>query len=505
MAHSDRKTRTYLEGLAQRARMQSADFGSDGGYDAAKESPRRKAPTSRLISEDEQQRDIDRRRLIGGTRELVRNFAVAAWAIRKHLDFVSSFTFQPITKDKGFAKAFSQWIAQRSQRENCDRARRHPLRRMVRMAEARRTLDGDLGLVKLRTREVQAIEGDRFRDPLSGVFVRDGRRQWRHGVKTDEAGAALEYSVHRRKQGGGFQHERNLSADRLFWFACYDGHYRFDATRGTSPVVSALNDLRDLYEAKDYARAKMKVAQLFGLVIYSEAAESVGVHEKYEDVDTDGDGEADAEKYEVDFGKGPIKLHLDPGDRAEFLDNKTGQTDFAAFAQLCIAVALKSLDLPLSMWDEAYTNYFGSKSAITLYLRSAKNKRQDVYELLTAWTDWQLRMVQLPEHRDEFDLPSGMDWSDVIATGYDWIPDGMPWLDQAREIRGDIMAVAAGFTSRSRVVRERYGIGFNDILDELEQEEAEIEARGINISEAPPEAFAPETVSSDDNKEVGGK
>jgi hypothetical protein len=38
--------------------------------------------------------DTERRKLISAGRDIHRNFSLAAWMLRKHLDYVSSFTFQ---------------------------------------------------------------------------------------------------------------------------------------------------------------------------------------------------------------------------------------------------------------------------------------------------------------------------------------------------------------------------------------------------------------------------
>ena len=56
--------------------------------------------------------------------------------------------------------------------------------------------------------------------------------------------------------------------------------------------------------------------------------------------DSDGDGEDD--RYSVEFGRGPIKLEMEPGDRAEFLESNQPSSEFQAFSELIIGVALMS-------------------------------------------------------------------------------------------------------------------------------------------------------------------
>jgi hypothetical protein len=72
----------------------AAQFSAGGGYDATQAKGKRKVPVARSRSEDAELNNSERLILGGSTRDLRRNFAVAAWAIRKHLDYVSTFSFQ---------------------------------------------------------------------------------------------------------------------------------------------------------------------------------------------------------------------------------------------------------------------------------------------------------------------------------------------------------------------------------------------------------------------------
>jgi hypothetical protein len=56
-----------------------------------------------------------------------------------------------------------------SQPVNFDVTGRFGLQRFTRLAEMRRTVDGDMGVLKLSRALVQAIEGDRIRTPNGGL------------------------------------------------------------------------------------------------------------------------------------------------------------------------------------------------------------------------------------------------------------------------------------------------------------------------------------------------
>lgn len=442
------------------------------GYDAAETSKRRRSPATDLRSEDETLKERKRRKLTSNARDLYRNFEIVPWAVGKHLDFVAEHSFQCRVPDAGLRRDVEALIAERSKRENFDSAGRHSRERFTRLIEGRRTIDGDLITIKLRGGYSQCIEADRIRDPeRSQTQSRAGRGglEYRQGFAVDRWGRLRAAAVHRRVQAG-YEFQRHVPAEHFFHFGYFD-RLAEDQTRGVGKLATAINRFRDMYEGADYALAKMKISQLFGLVIYSDAADGVGTHTTTQEGDT-----ASGDKYDCEPGKGPFKLELDGGDKAEFLESKTPSAEFKAFLEFCLSVALKSLDLPLSMFDEARTNFFGSRAALILYLKSCLAKRRDVVEWLDDWTRWQL---DLAVGSGELVLPRGVD-----SLGYSWIPDGVPWWNPAQEVAADIRAIAAGFKTRGMVTMERYGRELTDVLDELEFEEDEIRRRRINISEA---------------------
>src|SRR6187401_1144137 len=71
---------------------------SSSTYDAVHAKNKRSAPTGILRSEDAELSPADRRKMLSAARTVHRNFSVASWMIRKHLDYVSTFTFQARTK-----------------------------------------------------------------------------------------------------------------------------------------------------------------------------------------------------------------------------------------------------------------------------------------------------------------------------------------------------------------------------------------------------------------------
>lgn len=411
-------------------------------YDAADSSRNRKTRSTSLKSEDRHLPPQKRQALTAKARENARNFVVAAWAVRKHLDWVTSFRFQARTKDRGFNRDLQQFVEWWGRAANFDVAGRHGLRRYLRIAEARRTLDGDFFTMKLDDGTVQGIEGDRIRSSTANSG--EDLSQFYHGVRTNKAGRALAYALSSRTDTG-FLHERIIPARHLIPVGYYD---RIDQTRGISPFAPALNGLQDVYEGFDYALAKAKLAQLIGLVIYSDA--------KYESMptvdaaDSDGDGETDDERYEVQLGEGPFKLELDGADRAEFIDPKTPSSEFKDYSMLMLQVALKALDIPYSFFDESFTNFYGSKGGILQYIHSCRPKRADLLDFLGALTAWRLA-IAVTGDAPEIRLPRTMEWVDLA---WEWIPSGArPW-DRHKEAQGVLAEIRSGTNSPQDACQE---------------------------------------------------
>ena len=423
------------------------------GYDAAESTNRRKAPRTILRAEDDVADKTIRRQLTATTRDVRRNISVARWMINKHLDFVVSHNFKARTGDPGFDRELETFLKFASHKKRFDIRRMHPRRRFMRILEASRTVDGDVFGLKLRGGSLQGVEGDRVRDPSR----RASRRGWVHGVELNPNGSPRNYAIHRRVNKSSFQWERNVRANRIIPFGYFD---RFDQYRGVSPMASAIRDLGDVYEGFDYALAREKVNQLFTLVLYRDAQESF--------FETDGDNvDTEREPYEVDFSKGPNVLDLDAGDRADFLRAPGTETNSQQFWDTVIAIALKSLDIPFSFYREDFTNFFGSRAALLLYLKSCKDKRLDVVDFLDEWFRWRLREGEL---LGEIRIPSGFDVENV-CNAWTWIPDGVPWWNPLQEVKANVEAINNHLRSREEIRQEQFGDSWeNDVLPVLVKE-----------------------------------
>lgn len=432
---------------------------SGSGYDAVDQTGKRRTVSPLLKSEDAHLNPSSRKVLTAASRDLNRNFALVAWAVRQHLNYLTEFEFQMRTGDEAIDTQVEYLMDVWSRPANCDAGGRHPLCRIMRLTEQRKIIDGDVFLMKLATGQIQAIEGDRVKDPDD---KNKGDGDWIHGVKVNGAGRPLAFAIHKRSNVNGTTFEKSVPASSILHHAQFD---RFDQVRGVSPIAAAINSFKDVYEGIDLAMAKLKVEQLFALVFFRENTDPIG--------ETTGD---DATGYDVEMGKGPIKLDLDPGDKAEFLksDNPGGATQ--DFLKLVIRIALSSLDLPYGFFDTGDTNFFGGKAGWMVYERALLSKIRDMSNLLRQVTIWKLQQWIID---GDITLPAGQTVGDI---SFEWVHRGMPWWDQSKEIDGDLAAIGAGLSDPYTVCKKR-GMGeWEENVDRIAKARAYASAAGVPIT-----------------------
>lgn len=466
-----------------------------GGYDATDGRGRRRAPRSSVRHEDAVATARKREILSATSQDLARNFAVASWAIRKHLDFVSRFKFQAKMEDGGLNDDLEAAIARASSRRNFDSARRHSLRSATRIAEACRVKEGDVGWLKLRSGRnrghIQAIESNRICMP-NNANLQDAKN-WVNGVRIDpNTGESLEYAIcDRDRNSSRLTLRRRVPARNMLLHAFYD---RYDQVRGVSPIAAGLNAFQDTHEGFEYAQAKMKVGQLFGLVIKQDA-DANPFNSSEPTTDSDGDGENDT-GHEVDLSGGIFNLDLDPGESADILESKNPSTETTDFLKLMIHVALKSLDIPYSFFDESFTNFYGSRGGLIQYLKSCTDKIESLQQFLDEWTRWRLGLMV---NDGELVLPSGVSFDDLK---WCWVPDGIPWWDPVKEVRGAAMSVAAGFDNPYNVCNVA-GTNLEENVKLIAKAQRFAEQQGVNLVYADSTAFRPEVAiqGSDDGNQ----
>ena len=211
-----------LENIGRVVNWTGRKVGRAFGYDATRPKNKRRKVVALERSEDAELKQSDRSKVITTARDLPRNFTIAAWMVRKHLDYVSTFKFHCRHKNEEVNRKVEAFIKRWSKRKNCDVSGRFNLKRIIRMCEARRTLDGDVLIVKLADGRLQIIESDRVRTPVGGV-PDTNPTDFTFGVKTRDGGEQVAFSVCKRAKvsdfgssGQAFEFERIIPAANVY-------------------------------------------------------------------------------------------------------------------------------------------------------------------------------------------------------------------------------------------------------------------------------------------------
>jgi len=437
---------------------------SAAGYDAIKGKGRRQAPSSATMHEDRHLNSAQRRQAIGGVRDLRRNSSLVDWMIRRHLDYVASFRFQGASPDRTFNEELEAWLLEESRPNRFDVRGVLSLPRFVRLCEAMAVLDGDIGTVfiEANTGRLQGIEADRVCDPTrswTGDWV-NSKDEWYNGVRVDaDTGRRIEYAVHRRRAGySGLEYERSIPAGN---FHLHGYLSRFDQVRGISPLMSAYNQLRDVYEAEEYALVRSKAASMMLMAVKRSLDSPLG--EKLYELDENG--EPIPSTYQVDAGRGPIFLDMDPGDEAQMLDSDNPGANLQEFWKFVSLLALKALDLPYGLFDESANNFFGNKTAWLGYDRACEDKRDNVRALLDRITTFKLR-VAIKQKQISLPKTDGRQLT-LADTPWRWVARKMPWWRPLEEVTAYLKAIEGGLTTPQRVCAEADQGDWYDNMDQI--------------------------------------
>jgi capsid protein len=430
------------------------------GYDALDPRGRRKSPQPNLQREDVELRGANREKLRANAADIVKNFSIAAWAVRRHLDYVSRFEFHAVSSDLELNDRIEELVERQSRPTNFDAGGRFSREKFFRVAEACRVVHGDTGVLLLSNGAVQGIESDLIRNP--GKIDRESSHEWVDGVEIDAAGYPRRYALWGRERGGiGRAWRKNVAARNFILYGFFD-RFASEQVRGVSPIVAALNPLRDVYENLDYALVRSKLAQIFALAL-TRSADAGALDDEFPPADGGDSDNCDAAKPArrvLDLSQGPTVFDLDVGEKIEAIESKTPSAELQAFSRLVVMIALKALDIPYSFFDESHTNYSGSRTSWLQYERACLDRRDDQLEMRRRWTVFQLQRWILS---GELRLPAGMTLADLR---WQWIPKGMPWWKPSEELTADLKAIAAGLTSPQQVAAK---IGAGDVYDNLRE------------------------------------
>ena len=352
------------------------------GYKAAENTGNRKPGPKKTTHEDFQLPPKKRKKLVAEARDQIRNYAIVAWMLRKHLAYVSKFNFKVRTGDDDLNKKLSRRIKKAQKKENFDIAKRHPMSRGMSLFELAKSVEGDSAIIKLRGGQVQIVESDLIAEPDSGLPESYKGKLSKGGLILDKYGAVKRYCLCRWSDDKKLVYERMLKPENVI----FDGYFtRVSQTRGASPLTAALDQFKDLFESWEWTLLKIKVHALLGFAFFRDGEESIeGLGEtELPDPDVDQDGaQDDSSGYEIKLDGNLLNLDLEDNDKVQLLESKTPHSGATDFQEAIIRCALLSFDIPYSMYNSHGTTFAVAKADRAEYEHSAKNKREANLE---AW------------------------------------------------------------------------------------------------------------------------
>jgi len=435
------------------------------GYNAVEHNPSRKRPRTSIKSEEEELKPYARQKLVATTKDQIRNITLVSWMVRKHLDYVTQFSFHPMTGDEKLNDTLDWLWLNWGRKDNCDIAGRHSIKRMVRLFEASKVTDGDSGLYKLSSGMLQGIEGSSIAKPYNSKFTKNVNE---NGLVINRYGRVSGYAVTREEKARTLLDKIVPAKSMIF-----DGYFtRFNQTRGVSPLTSAINLYQDLVESWEYQLIKAKMHAMFGVAIHSDSSQTEASGFDELDISTGNAGTSATVSnggYKFDLKPG-LKLELEQGDKIDTIESKTPSAEFRDYTELMVRIGLLALDIPYSFYDSRQASYSAMKQDRVEYETSSRTKKESNHDVYMQIGEWKIQ-----QWRDE-GLLNGA--PDVIKFAFR--AAGRPWIEEVKEIDAAIKRIDSGLSSRTREAII-HGDSFKEILAELEEEKNMIQKSGVNI------------------------
>lgn len=470
---------TFEVGAGLRPSPSSSATLGDDTYDALNPKGRRRvASTSQIKPEDSLMTANRRDRLDANAQDVHRNFSLLQWMIRQTINYCTLFDFHPTTKDEGLNRDLRDLMKRDSEPENCDYVGRMSWDDIRAVAEALKITTGDCHIVPLNEGTLQLVEGSYCRNPKA---MASGER-WLNGALLNARNRVVAWNFREFDPSVPFNTtytDRKISAGRVWQHIQYE--QRANMVRGFSPIVAALNEMRDFYETMDLARAKVKLEQMFGIAIFRQPDDDEDLADVVNANGDEEDADVETEEEFYDFGSGPVVMNRTAGESVSLLQANSPGSNTIEFMRLCIQLVMLALDLPANFYNPSETNFFGSQAAWTLFERSCYRRRLAqlrLHQRYTRWRQWRWILPETLGGSGEIILPRSMSIDDLT---YKWTPRGVPFWKPSEQLSAGLGRVAAGLTTMQGLCDETGAGLFEENLQNLRHELRKAEELGFRM------------------------
>jgi len=448
-------------------------------YNAIENKGRRQAPQTRVKHEQVVLKSRDRLKLYATAQDQMRNHALVAWMVRKHLDYVSKFHFSFRTENHVLDAQVNRIFRWHGAPKNLDYMGRFGRDEMFRMFELEKVLCGDAGLLKLPGLKLQAIEADEI-----GGCTGSPDNTNDSGIMVDGMGVPVGYCLRKRlDRGEGYEFARTADIDEMIFDAYWT---RFKSQyRGVSPLSTAINTIQDLSEAFEFNLVKAKMHALFGVAITRKADENEGAFGGAFGATAETEAAtATASQTELDLNPRSINvLDMEPGSDVKTIESGTPSAEFVEGSYLFIHIAMCALDIPITCFDSRRSSFSARIADLNEYAVSADSKRTKNRYVRQAYSDWVLEQIwndpETPWPLRKIAESAGMRLRDVQEE-VEWIPNGEPWMDKYKQIQGDELAISLCLDNSIDAARRKGSDVFENIAKQARVLEY-AKARGVPI------------------------
>jgi len=473
------------------------------GYNAAVDKGRRQAPQTRTKHERKFNTPKVGKKVVATVQDQIRNQAIVAWMVRLHLDYVASFHFEFRTGDAALDKLVNRIFDWHGAPKNIDVAGRFGRDEIFRLFELEKVTTGDAAMIKVinsddHTFKLQTVEHDMIAKGQSDEKHQIPEDVNDQGLITNNVGGVDEYAICNRGDGGDkvmYDHMED-AADVIF-----DAYWtRFGSQwRGVSPLTTAINTVQDIGEAFEYNLVKAKMHAIFGMAIMRKSV----------DGDMGGVGGAQVETSDTEPtvpGTGgeltinPTEfniLDLNPDESVAMLESGTPSSEFVEGSYLFIQIAMLALDIPVTFFDSRRSSFAARIADLNTYEVSAIPKRTKNRYVREEYSDTLLRMIwndpKSPWPLKKVARAAKMSLLD-IQTAAEWIPNGSPWIDKLKQVKGDELAIDIRVDNPQDAAKRRGGDAFKNVDKTLEVEQYEANER--KLRKLPPKGTEPPTLEA---------
>ena len=340
--------------------------------------------------------------------------------------------------------------------------------------------------------------------------------QIRRGIEVDAFGAPVAYWFYDQPLNDyyGFQPSGTTGstnwestpypADRVFHFM---RQKRVRQTHGVTRLTPSMRRIRDVDSFDDATLLSAKTEAMPALQINREDPPGGGIDglraggpQAAGPAGIAFDTDADGDREDREFREARRRYELEPamifegrpGETVQVVNKQSGGSNYTAFMMANVGAAASGAGLSRSVVAHDYTQgtYSGERQGALQDGREYgcwQNLIED--ELQTLWELF-VRFAFLEDDADgRYGLAATLD--DFLADPHgfcecEWVPDGIGWVDPAKEAAADSIALDKRLTTRKEIIARKFGKNWRRVFKQLADEQAYADQVGITLPDVEP-------------------